>query len=116
MDKFDAVEKFRFELVEEFFRLCNYNDSNKLNLENIYDTINDICDKCVNDMKCKYCEHENNDFVTLNETTDYSSIEMALNRQGMLRVRYYEDSNQVWFSQDIINIKFCPICGRKLNT
>lgn len=64
--------------------------------------------------KCKYCEYKNNDFVILNETTDYSSIEMALNRQGMLRVRYYDDSSQVWFSQDIINIKFCPICGRKI--
>ena len=29
---------------------------------------------------CKYCEHENNDFVTLNTTVDYSNIEMSLNR------------------------------------
>lgn len=63
---------------------------------------------------CKYCQHENNDFVILNETTDYSGIEMALNRQGMLRVRY--DYSQVWFSEDIINVKFCPMCGKKFNT
>lgn len=63
---------------------------------------------------CKYCENENNDFIILNETTDYSGIEMALNRQGMFRVRYYEDDSQIWFSQDSINIKFCPICGRKI--
>ena len=64
---------------------------------------------------CKYCEHENNDFVVLNETTDYSGIEMALNRQGVLRVRYYEQGKcDLWFSQDIINVKFCPICGRKI--
>lgn len=65
-------------------------------------------------VKCKYCQNENNDFVLLNETTDYSSLEMSLNRQGMLRVRYYDDHTQVWFSEDIINIKFCPICGRKI--
>jgi hypothetical protein len=64
-------------------------------------------------MKCAYCDREDNDFILLNQTVDYSSIEIALNRQGMLRVRYYEDSNQVWFSEDIVNIKFCPICGRE---
>lgn len=63
---------------------------------------------------CKYCEHENNDFVILNETTDYSGIEMALNRQGMFRVRYYEDDSQIWFSEDAINVNFCPMCGRKI--
>ena len=62
---------------------------------------------------CKYCEHENNDFVPLNETTRYSYIEMSLNRQGMLRARHYEDDSGVWFSEDIINIKFCPMCGNK---
>lgn len=63
---------------------------------------------------CKYCEHGNNDFILLNETADYSSLEMALNRQGMLRVRYYEDCSQVWFTEDIINIKFCPMCGKEI--
>lgn len=62
---------------------------------------------------CEYCKHENNDFVILNTTVDYSNIEMAINRQGMFRIRHYTDENQVWFSQDIINIKYCPICGRK---
>lgn len=65
-------------------------------------------------MKCAYCDREDNDFVLLNQTTDYSSIEMALNRQGMLRVRCYIDDNQVWFSQDIVEIKFCPNCGRAM--
>lgn len=70
---------------------------------------------------CKYCEHENNDFVLLdfvllNDTQEYSGMEIALNRQGMLRVRYYDDYTRVWFSQDIININYCPMCGRKLNT
>lgn len=61
---------------------------------------------------CNYCEHENNDFVVLNDTKEYSGIEIALNRQGMLRARHYDDS-QIWLSEDIINVKFCPICGRE---
>ena len=64
--------------------------------------------------KCKYCEHENNDFVLLNDTKEYSGMEITLNRQGMLRVRYYEGYNQLWSTEDVINIKFCPICGRKI--
>ena len=63
---------------------------------------------------CQYCESRgNNDFLLLNQTQDYSGIEIALNRQGMLRTRYYGD-NDIWCSQEIVNIKFCPMCGRKL--
>ena len=63
---------------------------------------------------CQYCESRgNNDFLLLNQTQDYSGIEIALNRQGMLRTRYYGD-NDIWYSQEIVNIKFCPMCGRKL--
>jgi hypothetical protein len=66
-------------------------------------------------MGCKYCNREDNCFVPLNKTTDYSGIEMSLNRQGMLRVRYYEQGKyDLWYSEDIINVNFCPICGRKL--
>lgn len=65
-------------------------------------------------MSCKYCGRTDNDFVLLNETADYSGIEISLNSQGMLRGRYYDDSSHIWFSEDIINIKFCPMCGRKL--
>lgn len=67
------------------------------------------------EIKCKYCEHENNDFVILNETKEYSGLEVAMNRQGMLRIRHYS-SNQMWAIQDIVNIKYCPMCGKKINT
>ena len=67
-------------------------------------------------MKCVYCDREDNDFVLLNQTTDYSGIEIALNRQGMLRVRYYDDSNKIWFTEDIVEIKFCPNCGRTMKS
>lgn len=65
-------------------------------------------------MSCKYCSGSDNDFVILNETSEYSGVEMSLNRQGMLRARYYGD-NDIWFSQEIVNIKFCPICGAKMD-
>jgi hypothetical protein len=64
--------------------------------------------------KCKYCKAENNDFVQLNDTVDYSGIEISLNRQGMLRVRYYDVNDPDFVTQDIINIKYCPICGKHL--
>lgn len=65
---------------------------------------------------CKYCEHENNAFVMLNETAEYSGIEIAMNRQGVLRVRYHEleISNREFYTQDIVQVKFCPMCGRKM--
>ena len=64
---------------------------------------------------CQYCETNSNDFIVMNQTTDYSGIEMSINRQGMLRVRHYDDNNRIWFSQDILNIPHCPLCGRKFN-
>lgn len=64
---------------------------------------------------CKFCEADNNDFIIINDTRAYSGIEFAINRQGILRVRFYEDLSQIWFSEDIINIKHCPMCGKKFN-
>ena len=62
---------------------------------------------------CKVCDRENNDFVILNETEDFSFIEISLNKQGMLRVRLIDNQGRIT-SQDIINIEFCPLCGRKM--
>lgn len=42
-------------------------------------------------MKCPYCESGTNDFVPMNQTAEYSGIEMSVNRQGMLRVRVLDD-------------------------
>lgn len=60
---------------------------------------------------CPYCEATTNDFVIANQTTEYSGIEIAINRQGMLRVRTY-DSGDNFTSQDIIELKHCPLCGK----
>lgn len=65
--------------------------------------------------KCSYCEADNNDFVTMNQTVEYSGIELAVNRQGMLRVRYYDCNEDTFESQDIVEIKHCPLCGRRFN-
>lgn len=50
MDKFEWVDRFRDELADKFLSLCNYNDFNRLNLERIMDTVNDIYDKCIEEM------------------------------------------------------------------
>lgn len=50
MDKFEAVDKFRDELTDKFIKLCNYNDFNKLTLLTIGEVVDQIYDKCINDM------------------------------------------------------------------
>ena len=65
---------------------------------------------------CQYCEPRScNDFVTMNQTVEYSGIELAVNCQGMLRARYYDLNGDTFEVQDIVNIKYCPLCGRKFN-
>lgn len=63
--------------------------------------------------RCDYCNGKDNRFVRLNKTKDYSAIEMSLNPQGMLRVRVDDDENSDYVTQDIINVWFCPMCGRR---
>ena len=58
--------------------------------------------------KCKYCEKKNDDFIPINNIGN-NEIEIEINRKGILRVRHYGYS----MSEDIINVNFCPICGRK---
>lgn len=62
---------------------------------------------------CKYCENENNDFVLLNDTNMYSGIDIEINRQGFLRVRVLNDEMDSFITQDILSVKYCPICGRE---
>lgn len=50
MDKFEAVDKFRDKLMDEFLSLCNYNDFNKITLITIGDAVDRIYDKCIADM------------------------------------------------------------------
>ena len=63
-------------------------------------------------MRCPYCESGTNDFVPMNQAVEYSGIEMAVNRQGMLRVRVLDDDGG-FTTQDIIEIRNCPLCGKR---
>ena len=64
---------------------------------------------------CPYCDAKTNDFIPINQTVEYSGIEIALNRQGMLRVRVYESGQETFTAQDIVEIKCCPNCGAKMD-
>lgn len=59
---------------------------------------------------CEYCG--SNEFTALNDTVDYSGLEIAINN-SMLRVRNY-NFKDIFETQDVVNINYCPICGRKL--
>ena len=63
---------------------------------------------------CPYCDAKTNDFIPINQTVEYSGIEIALNRQGMLRVRVYESGQETFAAQDIVEINYCPNCGAKM--
>ena len=65
-----------------------------------------------NQKLCPYCESNDNDFIDVNQSKEYSGIEMSLNRQGMFRVRYYDDSSILFVSQDVVNMRYCPYCGK----
>lgn len=60
---------------------------------------------------CQYCRANDNDFRTLNaETAQYSFLQIAMNSQGLLRVRDLSPGG----GQEVIRISYCPICGEKL--
>lgn len=63
-------------------------------------------------IKCPYCECDTNDFEVLNQSTEYSGIELAVNRQGMLRARMLDDDGG-FSTQDIVEIRYCPLCGKR---
>ncbi|MDD5980167.1 MAG: hypothetical protein PUC23_03545 [bacterium] len=50
MDRFEAVENFRDKLMDEFIKLCNYNDYGKINLLTIGNTVDRIYDECIEEL------------------------------------------------------------------
>jgi hypothetical protein len=56
---------------------------------------------------CKYCNGLTNDFIPLNDTADYSGVEIAFHHKGILRARYNG-------GQDIVMLKVCPVCGKEI--
>lgn len=70
--------------------------------------------KCSAAQSCKFCGADDNNFRILNqETWRYSLVELALNRQGMLRVRTYPSPDLLEDLQEVIQVPYCPMCGRK---
>ncbi|MBO6243310.1 MAG: hypothetical protein J6O41_01905 [Clostridia bacterium] len=61
---------------------------------------------------CEYC---NANYKVLNKTKEYSDIEISLYTaiRG-IRVRAIFDERGLFKTQDVININYCPMCGRKL--
>lgn len=64
-------------------------------------------------MKCPYCEQKTSDFVVINQTVEYSGIEISINRQGILRARMLDD-NGSFTTQDVVKIRRCSLCGSQL--
>lgn len=62
---------------------------------------------------CKYCKEDY--YTTMNSSTrDYSGIDIDLNcRTATLRVRVYMFKD-MFDTQDVVSINYCPMCGRKL--
>ncbi len=60
---------------------------------------------------CKCCEEKG--FNVLNNTVDYSGLEIAISNNGMLRVRNY-NFKDMFETQDVVNINYCPMCRKKV--
>ena len=52
---YDELELFRDMIINEFIRLCNYNDYNKLTLLKIGDVVDECFDISI--VRCKDCIH-----------------------------------------------------------
>ena len=50
MDRFEAVDRFRDELMNEFMSLCNYNDYNKISLLVIGEAVDRVYDECMREI------------------------------------------------------------------
>lgn len=63
---------------------------------------------------CEYCEDKvDRYYKNLTTTAEYSGLEISLHPKGTLRVRAYL-GDDLFKAQDIVNVNYCPMCGRKL--
>lgn len=60
---------------------------------------------------CEYCE-EKEGFTPLSNTSEYSGLEISMNR-NWIRCRAYM-GKEIFVTQDVVSIKYCPMCGKKL--
>jgi len=66
-------------------------------------------------MSCPYCEITNDDFQPVNQSVEYSGIEISLNRKGLMRIRTYLNDSEIFDAQDTVELKYCPLCGKQFN-
>ena len=105
-------EEFYKKMTDGLKPYDHYDDGYRDAMDNVDDWIdgNQVEAEPVRHGPCPYCDAETNDFVPINQSVEYSGIEIALNRQGMLRVRVYESGQETFTTQDIVEIKYCPNC------
>ena len=110
-------EEFYQEMTKDLKPYDHYDDGYRDAMDNVDDWMdgNQVEAEPVRHGPCPYCDAETNDFVPINQSVEYSGIEIALNRQGMLRVRVYESGQETFTTQDIVEIKYCPNCGCKMD-
>ena len=110
-------EEFYKKMTDGLKPYDHYDDGYRDAMDNVDDWIdgNQVEAEPVRHGPCPYCDAETNDFVPINQSVEYSGIEIALNRQGMLRVRVYESGQETFTTQDIVEIKYCPNCGCKMD-
>lgn len=62
---------------------------------------------------CPICAAASDALVTLNPSNaERNKIEVALNRNGILMARSLGPNRRMIF-QEILEVPFCPLCGRK---
>ena len=110
-------DEFYQEMTKDLKPYDHYDDGYRDAMDNVDDWMdgNQVKAEPVRHGPCPYCDAETNDFVPINQAVEYSGIEIALNRQGMLRVRVYESGQETFTTQDIVEIKYCPNCGCKMD-
>lgn len=65
-------------------------------------------------MSCIICDNKTKSFTQVNQTSDFSGIEISIDGEGLLRVRTYNNVKQMIFeNQDFIKLTYCPFCGEK---
>ena len=62
------------------------------------------------------CQSNDNGFFPLNPTLEYSGLEIAFSKTGMIRARHFREYSydSGINTQDFVNINNCPLCGREL--
>ena len=110
-------DEFYQEMTKDLKPYDHYDDGYRDAMDDVDDWMdgNQVEAEPVRHGHCPYCDADTNDFIPLNQSVEYSGIEIALNRQGMLRVRLYEPFQETFIAQDIVEIKCCPNCGCKMD-